>query len=124
MARLLTLPKMDADERDICLYLKSWAGQFLATAEICRRAGGKRRYRQDPYWAVQVLNRLVEKGHVESDSTGHYRLKPISKKAQRNRKWVSPQIRKILERSGGDFSGVLHIDDPGNLFGPPEADKI
>src|SRR5882724_10387736 len=46
---------MDADEQDICNYLKQWHKQFISGREICRRAGGKRRFRDDPYWANQPL---------------------------------------------------------------------
>ena len=100
---------MDADERDICLYLKGLPGQFVSYAEISRRAGGKRRFRQEPEWATPILGRLVEKGIVESDSTGHYRLK-VRLKDRKPAKWVSPQIRKILERSGKSFEGVFEVD--------------
>src|ERR1043166_2115180 len=93
---------MDADERDICIYLKGWPSQFVSYREIARRAGGKRRYREDPNWASIVLNRLIEKGKVESDSTGHYRLKVVPKK-EKAKRWVSPHIRRILEQSGKTF---------------------
>ena len=106
---------MDADERDICLYLKGFPGQFLSFAEISRRAGGKRRYRNEPEWATPVLSRLVEKGLIESDSTGHYRLK-IRPKPDRPTKWVSPHIRKILEKSGKEFEGVYEIDKDEDEF--------
>ena len=99
---------MDADERDICLYLKGFPGQFLSHKEISRRAGGKRRYRNEPEWAAPVLSRLVEKGTLESDSTGHYRLKLRPK--DKPVRWVSPQIRKILEKSGKEFDGVYEVD--------------
>jgi hypothetical protein len=101
---------MDADEREICLYLKGWPGQFVSVAEITRRAGGKRRGRQEPNWAVPVLNRLVEKGILEADATGHYRLiKRV--KAEKKRRFVSPHIQKILEKSGKSFEGVFEIKD-------------
>jgi hypothetical protein len=101
--------EMDADEREICLYLKGFPGQFVSYAEISRRAGGKRRYRQEPEWASPVLNRMIEKGIVESDATGHYKLKTRPKK-ERAARWVSPQIRKILEGSGKNFEGVFEVD--------------
>jgi hypothetical protein len=102
---------MDADEREICLFLKGWPGQFVALAEICRRAGPKKRYRKDPRWAVPILNRLVVKGVLESDATGHYRLKASPKKDKRKpQKFLAPEIRKILERSGKDFGGVVEIE--------------
>ena len=100
---------MDAGERDICLYLKGFPGQFLSFKEISRRAGGKRRYRNEPEWATPIVSRLVEKGILESDSTGHYRLK-VQPKADRSVRWVSPQIRKILEKSGKEFDGVFDLD--------------
>lgn len=101
---------MDADERDICLYLKGFPGQFVSLKEISRRAAGKRRYRQEPEWASPVLPRMVEKGLVESDSTGHYRLKTRPKKAKQTR-WVSPEIQKILEKSGKDFNTVFDVNE-------------
>jgi len=96
------LKPMDADERDICIYLRGFREHFISFAEISRRAGGKKRVRQDPTWATPVLNRLVERGIVESDTTGHYRLKPTPPKT-RTTKWVSPQMRRILEASGKTF---------------------
>ena len=106
---------MDADEREICLYLKGFPGQFVSYAEISRRAGGKRRFRQEPEWANTILTRLVEKGLVESDSTGHYRLK-VRPKQHKPRRWVSPQIRKILEGSGKTFDGVFEVDKDEDEF--------
>lgn len=102
---------MQADERDICNYLKSWPGQFVFGRDIARRAGGKWRYREDPEWAISVLTRLVEQGLVESDSTGHFRLK-MKQKKDKSKKWISPQITKILEKSSKDFSQVIEIEDP------------
>lgn len=106
---------MDADERDICIYLKSWLGQFVSGREIARRAGGKWRYRQEPEWAMPVLGRLVERGIIETDSTGHYRLVKKEKK-EKPKKWVSPQIRKILEQSGKEFGGITEIEDENDDF--------
>ena len=66
-------------------------------------------YRVEPEWATPVLGRLVEKGMIESDSTGHYRLKVRAKREQPAR-FVSPEIRKILEGSGKDFNGIFEVD--------------
>jgi hypothetical protein len=101
---------MDADERDICNYLKSWPGQFVSGSEIARRAGGKRRYREEPSWSIQVLIRLVEKGLVESDSTGHYRLRKRTENKQ-PKQWLSPHVRRILEDSGKFKDTVITVDD-------------
>jgi hypothetical protein len=110
---LLHIPcliEMDADERDICLYLKGFPGQFISFREISKRAGGKRRFRNEPEWATPVVSRLVERGILESDSTAHYRLKAKPKK-QRTERWMSPEIRKILEKSGKEFNGVFEVDE-------------
>jgi hypothetical protein len=106
---------MDADERDICEYLKSWPGQFIAAREIARRAGGKWRFRDDPEWAMPVITRLVEKGLLESDSTGHYRLVSKPKGDRKGRKWVSPHIKKILQNSGKDFGEATRIEEDDSL---------
>lgn len=106
---------MNADERDICNYLKSWPGQFVYGRDIARRAGGKWRFREDPEWSVPVLARLVQQGLVESDSTGQFRLKGKKQKAKR---WTSPHIRQILEKSSKDFSEVFEIDDPEDVKEP------
>jgi hypothetical protein len=107
---------MDADERDICLYLKGFPAQFVSFGEISRRAGGKRRYRVEPEWATPILGRLVEKGIVESDSTGHYRLKGRPKR-EKPARWVSPEIRQILEKSGKDFNQVFEINEDEESMG-------
>lgn len=65
---------MEADERQIEAYLESMAGQFVSGREIARRAGGKSRFEEDPNWAAPALRELVEKGIIEMDPTGHYRL--------------------------------------------------
>jgi hypothetical protein len=99
---------MDADEREICIYLKSWGKVFVSGREIARRASGKRRFRDDPNWATPILERLVERGLVETDAGGHYRL--IPKDPDKEKKWVSPQIKRILEQSGKTFD-LGEIDD-------------
>lgn len=101
---------VDADEQEICNYLKQWPKQFVSGREICRRAAGKHRYREDPYWANQPLVRLVERRVLETDSSGHFRLIPDEKK-DRAKKWVSPQLQKILEESGEEFPDVFDLKD-------------
>ncbi len=105
---------MDADERAICIYLKSWPGQFVSGREIGRRAGGKHRFRRDPDWAIAILGRLVEKGIIETDTGGHFRLVKRERKEQ-GRKWVSPQIKKLLEKSGKDFEKTFEIEGSDDL---------
>lgn len=96
---------MDSDEHEIFQFLKSWGNEFIAPREICRRAGGKRRFHEDPEWAKPVLIRMAERGILESNSTGHYRIKPIKKKKEHTR-WVSPDIAQILKESGVEVEGA------------------
>ncbi len=105
---------MDADERDICNYLKACRGQFVSPREIARRAAGKWRFREEPNWAMPVLLRLAEKEILESDASGYYRLRP--KERKKPKKWVSPQIKEILEKSGRNFDDILELDDLDDFF--------
>jgi hypothetical protein len=106
---------MDTDEREICSYLKSWPGQWVSGREIGRRAGGKHRFREDQNWAVQPLARLLEKSVIESDSTGHFRLKP-PEKTERAKRWISPEIKKLLEKTGKDFEKGVQLDAPEDFY--------
>jgi hypothetical protein len=105
---------MDSDEQFICEFLKFWRGQFVGQREIARRAAGKRKYQEDPGWAKRALARLVEKGIVETDTTGHFRLYFQEKKKQ-SKKWIAPDIRNILAASGKDFAGVFEIDEEAEV---------
>jgi hypothetical protein len=97
--RLWQFFRMDADEREIYQFLKSRGLEFVHTREICRRAAGKHRFNEDPEWAKPVLVRMAERGILETNATGHYRLKPVPKK-NKGKRWVSPDIAKILKESG------------------------
>ncbi|HEV2452890.1 MAG TPA: hypothetical protein VGY98_01425 [Verrucomicrobiae bacterium] len=99
---------MDIEEREIYLFLKTYGTTHVAAREICRRAGGRRRYDEDHEWAKPILSRMMERGILETNSEGQYRIKPRKKKKEG--KWVSPDIAKILEESG------LKVDTAG-----PEA---
>ncbi|MEY4387555.1 MAG: hypothetical protein RLY20_2838 [Verrucomicrobiota bacterium] len=102
---------MDTDERQVIDYLKSWPGMFVSAREVARRAGGKRRFRDEPQWVYPVLSRLVEQKHIETDGLGHYRF-AASRNAKKQRgQWISPHVRRILERSGKDFGEVLDLPD-------------
>jgi hypothetical protein len=99
---------MDADQAAICQFLKQTPGEFVSRKEICRRAGGKWRFREDEYWAVPVLSRMREERIIESDETGHYRLvKQTSKDSgNKQRVWMSPAIRSMLKSSGQNFATI------------------
>jgi len=102
---------MEAEEKEICAYLKSMPGQFISGREIARRAGGKRRHQDDPQWAVKILAKLIEKKIIESDATGHYRLIIKESRKDPRKKWVSPLVKSILEKSGKDFTHVISDED-------------
>jgi hypothetical protein len=89
---------MDTDEREIFQFLKTWGVEFTSAMEVCRRAGSKKRFYEDPSWAKPILQRMEERGILESDVQGRYRVKPVSKKKKGN-KWVAPDIAKILKES-------------------------
>lgn len=93
---------MDANERDIFQYLKTWGKEYVGVAEICRRAGSKKRYHQDPDWAVPYLGLMVERGILERDAAGRYRVKP-KKKQKTGGRWISPEIAEILKEKADDL---------------------
>ena len=101
---------MDYDERSIRYFLRGYPGQFVSARVIARRVGGKRRYLDDPQWAIPILTGMLEKGRLEVDAQGHYRLKKVDPIDRSNRTFVSPQMRRILEQSSKNFSHVIHID--------------
>src|SRR2546423_15564836 len=102
---------MVANKNAIAFYLRGSPEVFNSARKISRRASGKRRFQIDPNWAGPILSRLVEKGILESDATGHYRLK--GRKDKKDKKWIAPNIRKILEASKkfDDSIKVEEIDD-------------
>jgi hypothetical protein len=89
---------VDVEEREIFLFLKTYGAAYVAAREICRRAGGRRLYDEDHEWAKPILIRMAERGILETNAEGQYRVKPVKKK--KDGKWVSPDIAKILKESG------------------------
>ena len=96
---------MDTDEREIFQFLKSWGFDFTSAMEVCRRAGSRKRFHDDPNWAKPIMQRMEERGILESDMQGRYRVKPVPKKKKGN-KWVSPDIAKILKESGVEMEAA------------------
>jgi hypothetical protein len=110
---------MTQEEQKICIYLRSMPGQFVSARDIARRADGKARYGKDPRWAAPIIAQLLEQRIIETDSTHHYRL--IIKEQKKPKKWVSPQVKKILEKSGKDFTHVIEDKDlPPDFFEDPK----
>jgi hypothetical protein len=99
ISSLAQTPDMDADEREIYDFLKSFGEEWVNAKEICRRAGGKRRFGEDPHWARPALQRMKDRKVLEMDMSGRFRIKPEDKKGHKGR-WVSPEIEKALRESG------------------------
>jgi hypothetical protein len=104
---------MDADERAIFQYLKSWGTQFINPREIARRAGPRKRFHEEPDWAKNVLVRMEERGIVEHDIMGRYRLKPMSVE-DKKRYWGAPDAAPAPEEGGvegGNAAAELGPDE-------------
>jgi len=105
---------MDADERDIFQFLKTWGADFTNAKEVARRAASKKKFYDDPDWAKPVMMRMEDRGILESDIQGRYRVKPVAKK-KLGKKWVAPDIAKILQESGvtvdGEGAGDIADDE-------------
>ncbi len=102
---------MDSDQAEIYAYLKTTPGQFISGREICRRAGGKWRYREDEHWALPVLRRMIEKNIVESDDTGHYRLPRKDDPKKEKKRWICPEIRTIFQQTGRALAVINAEED-------------
>jgi len=102
---------LDADEREIYYYVKAREGEFVAAGEICRRASGRKRYQYRPDWALPVLMRMIERGILESDTRGYYRLKPIPKPETKGKRWLSPQLAGLFNEKGRWFDNLITIEE-------------
>ena len=107
---------MNANEREIYYYLKPRRREFFTVREIGRRTGGKRRFRVSPDWARPVLLAMAERGILESDAEGRYRLKPIPKTETEGKRWVSPEIANLLKKSGKAFNNLMTSDDEDEYY--------
>ena len=90
---------MTSDERDIFHFLKTWGSVFTGANEVCRRAAGKKKFHDDPHWAKPVLVSMADRGILEKDLSGRFRVKPVPRK-KHGAKWVAPEIAKLLEEGG------------------------
>jgi hypothetical protein len=114
---------MDTDEREIFQFLKTWGTEFTGAMEICRRAGSKRKFHEDPNWAKPVLVRMEERGILESDLSGRFRIKPVARHKKSN-KWVSPDIAKLLKESGVEMDATEGGAPEGEIAGDEYYDEL
>lgn len=105
---------MDADEREIYQFLKPFGTEFINAREICRRAGGRKRFKDEPDWAKPILVRMEERGILESNATGHFRIKPVKRNKNKDRRWVSPDIAKILKENGLEVDSAAEESGVGS----------
>ena len=101
---------MDADEREIFYYMKPRRHEFVTGREICRRAGGKVKFRLAPDWAKPVLLRMVDRGILEMDAAGHYRIKPPAQRYVMQR-WVAPKIASIFRNRSKEMGTIVITED-------------
>lgn len=94
------------DEKLIVDYLKTQTVLFVSGREIARRADCRRRFEQDRGWALPALLELLNKGLIETDGLGAYRLIRKDESRKRFIRPISPQIMQILRNSGKYFDGV------------------
>jgi hypothetical protein len=99
---------MDTEEREIYHFLKTRGSEFVGAMEIARRATGRKKFHDNPDWAKPILMRMAERGILEDDASGRYRIKPLSRK-DKNKRWVAPDIAKILQESGVEVEGAGDI---------------
>jgi hypothetical protein len=96
---------MDSEEREIFDFLKTWGEEFISVKEIARRASSKKKFYTNPDWAKPLLGRMRERGVLENDTQGRYRIKPVQKKGH-GKRWVAPEIAKILSENGVPVEGA------------------
>lgn len=95
---------LGADEYCVLQYLKQFPEGFVTQMEICQRADGKNRFREDVHWAHNSLSRLLDLKLITADGDDRYRINTHPKKTSKGLKqFMAPQVRKILEQSGKKF---------------------
>jgi hypothetical protein len=111
------------EETLIVDYLKPLGKQFASAKEICRRAGGKQKYAEDPYWAKRLLKTMEKRGVLESNASGHFRIK--SDEDPKKSVPISPHIARILAQSGRNFSEaiVLEVDEDYEKLAKKKPEK-
>lgn len=62
------------EDRDVLQYLQTSPETFFSPREICRRAGGKRKWEENQRWALPVLARLLAMSLIEQNNAGAYRM--------------------------------------------------
>jgi len=106
---------MDAVERDIYHYVKSRRPKAVPARDINRHVN-KRKFRYNPDWAKPALLRMVERGILEADAEGSYRLKPIPRQDAEGKRWASPAIAELLKASGKEFDNLITLENEDDYY--------
>jgi hypothetical protein len=107
---------MNAAEREIYHYLKLLRPKCVPARDINRHVGSKRKYHYNPDWAKTTLLQMVERGILEADAEGSYRLKPMPPRDSRGKRWASPKIAEILRASGKAFDNLITPEDEDEYY--------
>src|SRR5260370_7603101 len=102
---------MTGDEKAILEYLKNWPDLFISPKEIARKVGGKQRFEEDRFWPVPILQEMAQKGWLEADYVGHYRVRPVeTDKSEKKKRHVSPHILRLLKGTAKHSVPSLDIE--------------
>ena len=102
---------LSSDELEVLEYLKSWKGNHVSLVEICRSAGGRRKFRESPQWAKGLMARLVDSQMVSVNERGHYAFIMESSPA--------PVEANVPEDYFPTAQNAIIVGD--DYFPPPEA---
>jgi len=100
--------------------------------EVCRCAGGRKKYQEDPHWAKGLMARLVDEKLVHVNERGHYRstadaapveepaavamaakdgvvdenyFPSLTQSVPKPQRWIAPEIERILKTAGKKGGG-------------------
>jgi hypothetical protein len=59
---------------------------------------------------------MTERGILESDPEGRYRLKPMPKPDVKGKKWASQEILKLLEQKGKPVDKLIKVVDEDEYY--------
>jgi hypothetical protein len=116
---------LSCDELEILDYLKLWPEKFIPLGEICRRAGGRRKFRDDPSWARSLMSRVVDAGLIKVNERGHYLIMRDEKSAPpAGKRHAAPKPPPPLKRSivvGDDYFPSMDSETPICISKPVAA---
>jgi hypothetical protein len=116
---------LNAEALEIIAYLKTVSGKFVSMREISLKAGGRRRFEESPEWARNLMQPLLEAGHIQVNARGHYRVPsnepPKAQTSTSPRPAYDPVAAKVV---GDDYfpSKQLRPIVGGDYFPTPEKD--